>query len=73
MSYGTGNILPILFPKVFGPSNSTFLFVFLALTMCDTVSFSAGHRIAIERRHIVIIKIIAKYVHVLKPNKRCVT
>ena len=54
-------------------SNSTFLLVFLALTMCDTVSFSAGHRTAIERRHIVIIKIISKYVHVLKLNKRCVT
>ena len=49
--YGTGNFLPTLFPKAFGPFNSTFLLVFHALTVCDTASFSAGHRIAIERKH----------------------
>ena len=35
----------------FGPSNSMFVLVFHALTVCDTASFSAGHRIAIERKH----------------------
>ena len=49
MSCGTGNVLPTLFPKAFGPSKSTFLLVFHALTVCDTASFSAGQRIAIER------------------------
>ena len=46
-----GNILPTLFAKAFGPSNSTFLPVFHALTVCDTASLSADHRIAIERNH----------------------
>ena len=52
MSYATGNILPTLFAKAFGPSNSTFLLpVLRALTVCDTASFSAGHRIDIEWKH----------------------
>ena len=46
-----GNILPLLFAKAFGPSNSTFLPVFHALTVCDTASLPADHRIAIERNH----------------------
>ena len=41
VSYGTGNNLPTLFPKVaFGPSNSTFLLVFHTLTVSDTASAS---------------------------------
>ena len=56
VSYGTGNILPTLFPKAFGPSKSTFLLVFHALTVWDTASFSAGHRIAIERKHCYYLK-----------------
>ena len=52
VSYGTGNILPTLYPELaFGPSNSTFLLVFHALTVCDTASFSADHRIAIKRKN----------------------
>ena len=51
MSYGTGNILPTLFPKAFGLSNSTFLLVFYALIVCDTAPFSVGHRIAIKRKN----------------------
>ena len=49
MSDGTGNILPTLFLKAFGASKSAFLLVLRALTVCDTASFSAGHRIVIER------------------------
>ena len=45
------NILPTLFPKAFGPSNSTFLFGLHALAVCDTASFSAGHGIAIKRKN----------------------
>ena len=56
MSYGTGNILPTLFPKAFGPSNSTFLLVFQALTVCDAASFSAGHRIAIKKGELLLLK-----------------
>ena len=49
MSCVTGNILPTLFVKAFGPSDSTFLLpVLRALTVCDTASSSAGHRIDIE-------------------------
>ena len=48
----TGNILPTLFAKAFGPSDSTFLLpVLRALTVCDTASSSAGHRIDIEWKH----------------------
>ena len=67
MSYGTGNILPTLFQKAFGPSNSTFLLVFHALTVCDTASFSA---LVIElplKGRIVIIKIMKKN----KGNRAC--
>ena len=56
VSYGTGNILPTLFPKAFGPSNSTFLLVFQALTVCDAASFSAGHRIAIKKGELLLLK-----------------
>ena len=52
MSCVTGNILPTLFAKAFGPSNSTFLLpVLRTLTVCDTASSSAGHRIDIEWKH----------------------
>ena len=57
---------PTLFPKAFGPSNSTFL-LFHALTVCDTASFSA---LVIElplRGRIVIIKIMKKN----KGNRAC--
>ena len=40
-----------LFSKAFSPSNSTFLLVFHVLTVCDTASFSAGHRIVIKRKN----------------------
>ena len=46
-----GNILTILFAKAFGPSSSTFLPVFHALTVRDTASLPADHRIASERNH----------------------
>ena len=58
VSYGTGNNLPTLFPKVaFGPSNSTFLLFFHTLTVSDTDSASP---LIIElpfKGRIVIIKI----------------
>ena len=61
MSYGTGNILPTLFPKVaLGPSNSTFLLVFHTLTVSDTASASP---LIIElplKGRIVIIKVMNK-------------
>ena len=61
------SVLPTLFPKAFGPSNSTFLLVFHALTVCDTASFSA---LVIElplKGRIVIIKIMKKN----KGNRAC--
>ena len=61
VSYGTGNILPTLFPKVaLGPSNSTFLLVFHTLTVSDTASASP---LIIElplKGRIVIIKVMNK-------------
>ena len=53
--------------KSLGPSNSTFLLVFHALTACDTASFSA---LVIElplKGRIVIIKIMKKN----KGNRAC--
>ena len=68
VSYGTGNILPTLFPKVaLGPSNSTFLLVFHTLTVSDTASASP---LIIElplKGRIVIIKIMKKN----KGNRAC--
>ena len=64
MSYGTGNILPTLFPKVaLGPSNSTILLVFHTLTVSDTASASP---LIIElpwKGRIVIIKMMNKKGH----------
>ena len=61
VSYGTGNILPTLFPKAFGPSNSKFLLVFHALRVCHRASFSPGHRIILPLKgRIVITKIMNK-------------
>ena len=64
VSYGTGNILPTLFPKVaLGPSNSTFLLVFHTLTVSDTASASP---LIIElpwKGRIVIIKMMNKKGH----------